>query len=362
MKDSKGSVYALIMAGGVGSRFWPLSRRERPKQFLTFFGDRSLLQLANDRLDGLVPVENRFIVTNEGYVGQTIQQLPDIPEQNILAEPISRNTAPCIAFGAYRMLKLDPEGVMLVLPADHLIQDVDGFQEAARLAVEAAREPGVLVTMGIRPAHPATGFGYIEFAGESKDGEEPAGSYDVLSFKEKPGIETAQRFVESGRYLWNSGMFAWRVDTIIDELSANLPEVAEAFGRIPSTEDVDQPDAVKQAFEGSPNVSIDFGVMEKARHVKVVPCEVGWNDVGDWQAAYSLSEKDGDANVSRGEVSVIDSRGCLAYSSTRRVVLLGVEDLVVVEAGDAVLVCARGMTQRVKEAANLVEGRKDVTK
>ncbi len=353
MTDSKGAIYALIMAGGVGSRFWPLSRRNRPKQFLQFFGDQSLLQMASERLDGLVPVEGRFVVTNERYVAETLLQLPEIPPRNVLAEPLSRNTAPCIAFCAACIAGFDPEGVMLVLPADHLIEDVTGFHEAASKAIGAARERGVVVTMGITPSHPSTGFGYIEF---DPDQEGDSSVFDVVSFKEKPDSVTAQALLDSGHYLWNSGMFAWRVDTILSEFERSLPKVYEAFIRLSSVRG-DKAEIVASAFEDSPNISIDYGVMERARHVKVVPCDIGWSDVGDWQAAYDLSQKDTGGNASRGDVRLIDASGCLAYSSSRRVVLIGTSDLVVVDAGDIILVCDRAQAQRVKEAANEYEGR-----
>ena len=303
-----------------------------------------------------MPLGGQFIVTNERYVKQTAQQLPGLRPKNILAEPVSRNTAPCIAFGATRMAELDPEGVMLVLPADHLIQDVPAFHEAARVAIEAASTKGVLVTMGIKPTYPATGFGYIEFELERGRGGENRSVFDVVSFTEKPDSANAEAFMTSGRYLWNSGMFAWRVDTILEEFERSLPDVHDAFRRLTGST-WDDIDAITTAFTTSPNISIDYGIMERARRVKVVPGDFGWNDVGDWQAAYDLSEKDAEGNVSKGEVKLIDSSGCFAYSSDRKIVLLGISDLVVVDAGHTVLVCDRSQTQRVKEAANAAGGR-----
>jgi mannose-1-phosphate guanylyltransferase len=344
------------MAGGVGSRFWPLSRPDRPKQFLSFFGEQSMLQMAVERLEGLVPAEGCFISTNESYVAQTKEQLPGLPPENIIAEPVGRNTAPCIAFGAMRIADLDPEGVMLVLPADHLIQDIVGFHKAAAKAIQAAREKGVLVTMGIKPSKPATGYGYIEYDPDEDIGAGPPGVFDVVSFTEKPDRDTARSFLESGRYLWNSGMFCWRVDTILAEMERHIPEVHRLFNSLSGGRWKDAA-SVEQAFESSPSVSIDYGVMEHAATVKVVPCDIGWNDVGDWQAAYEVSEKDEEANATRGDVRLIDASGCFGYSESRRVVLLGTRDLVVIDAGDTVLVCDRHQAQRVKEAANAVEGR-----
>lgn len=333
-------MYALIMAGGVGSRFWPLSRPDRPKQFLKFFGERSLIQMTSDRLDGLVPPQRRFVVTNTRYVDETRSQLPEIPPENVLAESVGRNTAPCIAFGANTIARLDPSAVMIVLPADHLIQDVSAYHTVMQTAAEAASRRGVLVTMGIEPTYPATGFGYIEFGVVGPEDS----VHPVTSFTEKPDEATARQFVDSGRYLWNSGMFCWRVDTILTELERSLPEVARLFdGSL-------EPD---EAFERSPSISIDYGIMERAERVMVVPCSIGWNDVGDWRAAHKLSEKDERGNATRGRVDLVDASGCLAYSTGRRIVLVGTEDLVVVDAGDAILVCRREDAQRVKEAANL---------
>jgi mannose-1-phosphate guanylyltransferase len=339
------------MAGGVGRRFWPLSRVERPKQFLKFFGDRSLLQMTVDRMRPLMPAENILIVTNERYLEQTAEQLPEIPTANILLEPVSRNTAPCIAFGAGIVHRDHPNAVMLVLPADHLVQDVPAFHEVLRLAIRAAEEPGALVTIGIRPNRPATGYGYIEF-----EEQETGSVFRVRSFTEKPDRERAVEFLSSGRYLWNSGMFTWRVDTIWSEVRRNLPGVYEAFADVLDRPELDR-QLVQNAFIQSPSISVDYGIMEKAEQVLVVPGEFGWSDVGDWQAAYEVGPKDDHDNALFGNVSVLDSNRCLAYASERRVNLLGVDDLVVVDAGDTVLVCHRSQAQRVKEAANLAEDR-----
>lgn len=345
------NAYCLIMAGGVGRRFWPLSRVEHPKQFLRFFGDRSLLQMTVDRIGGMIPPSRCLIVTNERYLEQTVAQLPEVPRENILLEPVARNTAPCIAFGASVVRQVRPDAVMVVLPADHLIQDVPSFHAVLEAAVEKARTPGTLVTIGIRPNRAATGYGYIEFDVEE---EGAADVHRVISFTEKPDPELAAEFVQSGRYLWNSGMFAWRADTILDEVKDNLPDVFSAFAPILSTERPDR-HMVTKAFLQSPTISVDYGIMEKAQDVFVVSGEFGWSDVGDWQAAYEVGPKDADGNAALGDVSLIDSAGCLAHASDRKIVLLGTEDLVVVDAGDALLVCDRKQAQRVKEAANRAE-------
>ena len=345
---SERKLFCLIMAGGVGRRFWPLSRVERPKQFLKFFGERSLLQMTVDRMRALIPPTQCLIVTNERYLEQTQQQLPEVPRENILLEPVSRNTAPCIAFGASLVHRIRPDAVIVVLPADHLIQDIASFHEALETAIEKASIPGTLVTIGIRPARAATGYGYIEFDLESStDGRVS----EVRSFTEKPDPARAEEFLKSGRHLWNSGMFVWRADTFLKEVEKNLPEVFSRFGGF-MTGDAPDRTAVREAFRRSPTISVDYGIMEKADHVFVVPGEFGWSDVGDWQAAYEVGPKDAGGNATFGQVSLTASEGCLAYASDRKIFLLGARDLVVVDAGDTVLVCDRRQAQRVKEAAN----------
>lgn len=345
--------YAVIMAGGIGSRFWPASRRERPKQFLKVFGDETMIQQTVGRLEGLIPPERCYIVTNERYVDQTRTQLPDIPPENILAEPLSRNTAPCINFAAVSLAK-DPEAVMVVLPADHVIRDVDRFRRCLQVAIDAASEPGALVTVGINPTHPATGYGYIQFESHRDDHPEQPQAFRVKTFAEKPDIETAERFIDSGDFLWNSGMFVWRVDTILDNLQRFVPRTFEAFDRLRKLPiGVEQADAEREAFETSQSISIDYAVMERADHVYVVPGSFGWSDVGDWRAVYDLADKDEEGNSLVGEVIVHNASRCLVRAADGRiVVLVGVHDVLVIETEDATLVCKRDQSQQVK---NVVE-------
>ncbi len=342
------NVYCLIMAGGVGRRFWPMSRVEHPKQFLKFFGDRSLLQMTVDRIRPLISPDNVLIVTNERYKELTAGQLPEVPEENILLEPVSRNTAPCIAYGASVVRKSRPDAVMLVLPADHLIRDVAEFHNVLKAAIAKAAEPDTLVTIGIQPGRPATGYGYIEF--------EPGDSnaHRVRSFTEKPDADRATSFIEAGNFLWNSGMFVWRTDAIWREIERNLPDVHREFGAVTESPLGDRK-AVRKAFLQSPSISVDYGIMEKAEKVFVVRGDFGWSDVGDWQAAYDVAPKDADANAEFGDVHWVDSKRSLAYASERTITMLGLEDIVVVDAGDTVLVCHRSQAQRVKEAANRAE-------
>ena len=345
--------YAVIMAGGIGSRFWPASRQERPKQFLRVFGQSTLIQNTIARLQGLIPPERCFVVTHERYVEQTKSQLPAVPEENILAEPISRNTAPCIAYAAAKLSARDPEATMVVLPADHVIQDVRQFHRVLEAAIDKAQEPGAIATIGIAPTHPATGYGYIQFDGQIDPTETTPKPYWVKTFAEKPDLETAERFIDSGDFLWNSGMFIWRADTILQQIEQHMPAAHEAFAPVHAAVDTpDEPAAVAEAFQKSPSTSIDYGVMEHADKVYVVPGSFGWSDVGDWRAVYDLAEKDDHGNALHGNAIVHDASRCLVQTNDRLVVLVGIHDAVVVDTDDAVLVCNRESSQQVKNIVN----------
>ena len=340
--------YAVIMAGGIGTRFWPASRKEHPKQFLDVFGDGTLIQNTVARLQGLVPPERCLIVTHERYVDKTKKQLPAVPEENILAEPISRNTAPCIAYAATTLAKRDPEATMAVLPADHVIGNVEQYHKTLDVAFETARERNALVTIGIEPTHPSTGYGYIQYD-EPEEEDEELRAHPVRTFAEKPDQSTAERFIDAGDFLWNSGMFIWRADTILDQIETHLPDAHEAFAPVREADDEVGTETLTKAFQNSPRISIDYGVMEQADTVYVVPGAFDWNDVGDWRAVYDLSEKGEHGNVIEGDVIMQDSSRCLVQTEERLVVLVGINDQVVVDTGDAVLVCDRESAQKVKQ-------------
>ena len=349
--------YAVIMAGGIGSRFWPKSRQARPKQFLNVFGDATLIQNTVARLHGLIPPERCLIVTHERYVDQTKRQLPAVPDENILAEPISRNTAPCIAYAATKLAERDPDATMVVLPADHVIRDVASFHDVLKAALEKAQTPGALVTIGIEPTYAATGYGYIQYDDANEDGDLQA--LPVKTFAEKPDEQTATRFLDSGDFLWNSGMFIWRADTIQSEMETHLPDCADAFKPVGPVVDTDQEkEAVAEAFQNSPRISIDYGVMERSESVFVVPGSFGWNDVGDWKAVYEESQRrgfdDDQGNVVPEEAKAIlhNSSRCLVQSDDRLVVLVGIHDTVVVDTDDAILVCDRENAQQVKNVVD----------
>jgi mannose-1-phosphate guanylyltransferase len=372
------ALYAVIMAGGVGSRFWPSSRRAHPKQFLDVFGEASMIQNTFARLQPLVQPENVFVVTNADYAEKTREHLPAVPAANVLAEPVARNTAPCVALAAARLHALDPDATMLVLPADHVITNVARFHAVLQAAVEAAQGPEAngeppLVTLGVRPTHPETGYGYLQYDADGDDGGAPdtgpgrkkPRAHRVLTFAEKPDLATAERFLDAGDFLWNSGMFVWRADAVLAALELHLPVVHALFAGLESDFGTDREDAaVAEAYDRSPKISIDYGVMERARNVLVVPGAFGWSDVGDWRAVHELAEKDDAGNRAEGNVILQDTARSFARSADGRLlVLVGMRDAVVVDTGDAVLVCHREKAQQVKEVVDFlgVHGMEDYT-
>lgn len=345
--------YAVIMAGGIGSRFWPRSRKAHPKQFINVFGDATLIQNTVARIRDLIPPERILVVTNSDYVDLVRDQLPGVPSENILAEPIGRNTAPCIQYAALKVHARDPDATMVVLPADHVIRNVAKFHDVLRTALDKAQDAGTLVTIGIRPTHPETGYGYIQFEGSIDVDDDAPQAHRVKTFAEKPDLATAERFVDSGDFLWNSGMFIWRTDSILNEIERHLPEVHDAFeplGDAIGTDD--EQAAVERSYKKTPSISIDYGVMERSAHVFVVPSSFGWSDVGDWRAVYENATKDNHGNAVQGNVILHDASRSLVHADERLVVLVGIHDAVVVDTPDALLVGHRESMQHVK---NVVE-------
>jgi mannose-1-phosphate guanylyltransferase / mannose-6-phosphate isomerase len=334
-------VRAVILAGGSGTRLWPLSRLQSPKQFSRLIGDETLLDATVARLHPLIGKAHVIVVTSEATAAGDGYRILE-PFEKIL-EPVARNTAAAIGVAAlrYRLEGIDP--VMVVLPSDHLIQDVSAFQAALTVAIEAAAQ-GKLVTFGIEPTQPETGFGYIEAEGN-------AGVLPVISFREKPDRELAQAFLAAGRYYWNSGMFVWKASTILAEIGKALPELAHTLGAIESAagDVAGLQAAIRTHFAEAPAISIDHGVLEKSKNIFMVRGRFGWSDVGSWDAVYEVSEKDGERNALQGNVVAIDCRNSLIRSHSRLVAAIGVEDISIVETRDAVLVTRRGKSQKVGE-------------
>ena len=372
MMSKKENNYCVIMAGGVGSRFWPFSREEKPKQFLDFFGTgRSLLQMTIDRFRPIVPVENMFIVTNIAYKHLILEQVPDIKESQILCEPARRNTAPCIAYATahIRALCLRRAGLtaanqdwsreemkanIVVAASDHLILEEEKFRQAILKAFDFVSENNAICTLGMQPTRPETGYGYIQYLKDRcADGTQTNdGIYPVKTFTEKPNLEMAKVFLESGDFLWNSGIFIWNLQTISEAFRYLLPEVADRFreGELLMGTDKEE-DFIEEMFPKCPNISIDYGIMEKANNVYVMPSSFGWSDLGTWGSLYELSEKDKDGNVSlHSEAHFHEAKGnIVVLEPGKKAIVQGVEDMIIVEEKGALLVCKKAEEQRIKQ-------------
>lgn len=373
------AIKAVILAGGSGSRLWPLSRQQLPKQFLKLNSAHSLLQETVTRLQPLILARDVLVVTGEEHArGEAYQALSFY---QTLLEPIGRNTAPAIAIAAAYLQQQGDDPLMVVLPADHIIRDVNAFQASLKVAIEAA-QTGLLVTFGIQPERPDTGFGYIKIglrvkAGLRTEGKEGlskiAGSgstqssvlepqpciYAVERFTEKPDLATAEKFLREGGYYWNSGMFVWQASSILHEIKQHLPQVDavlhDMLAAVRGGETFAL--AVKKYFHRMPSISIDYGVLEKCSKVGLVPCEIGWSDVGSWDAVHDIAEKDADNNALQGNVLAVDCKNTFIRSDKRLVAAVGVENLCVVETADAILVTPRGQSQRVREVVDALKNR-----
>ena len=341
--------YVLIMAGGGGTRLWPASRKRRPKQFLPMLaGGETLLGATVARVAGVVPPERILVVTAADQVAEVRRTAPSVPAENIVVEPQARNTAPCIGLGALEVLRRDPAGVLAVLPSDQWVRDVEGYRATLRRALDVA-EGGAIVTIGIVPDKPETGFGYLELGAETE-----RGARVVERFVEKPDRATAEEYLRGGRHLWNSGMFFFSARRLIEAVRLHMPELGELLHRIERA-----PEQVAALYPEAPAVSIDYGVMEKLPRgdVFVVPGDFGWNDVGSWSALGELREHDGDGNTLAAQAAVtVDARGNILYGDGKRVIAaVGVEDLVIVATDDAVLVLPKSRAQDVREVVKCLE-------
>ncbi len=347
--------YALIMAGGRGTRFWPRSRKRNAKQVLRFFGERSLIQQTVDRLKGVIPPENIWVVTNDFLQAEIRKQLPEVPKQQIIAEPAQRNTTPCIALAAQILKELDPEAVLGVFPADHLILKEGRFRNFVKAAFRAAEESSVVV-LGIEPRWAETGYGYIEFPKNVKAGD-PA-SVPVASFREKPDERTAKRFVERGNFFWNSGMFFWRAGSIMDLMRQHQTKTATLLAGLPSFRSKQFTSKLAEAYPLCDNISVDYAIIEKIEGVTGIALDdIGWNDVGSWEAVYELADKDRDGNAATGDLVVEASRGNYV-DAKKTVALVGVENLVIVDTPDALLVASRSRAQDVSKLVKTLDAQK----
>jgi mannose-1-phosphate guanylyltransferase len=341
--------YVAIMAGGIGSRFWPMSRTDFPKQFLDILGTgKTLIQQTFDRYRKLVPVENVYVVTAQEYVSIVKKQLPDIPEENILAEPSRKNTAPCIAYIAFKLIKKDPKALMIAAPADNLILETDEFIKTAKKALAFVDDINALVTIGVKPTYPNTGYGYIQH-----DSIEAAPNvYKVKTFTEKPNLELAKTFISSGDFLWNAGIFTWKVKNVLAAFEKYLPEIYDVFAAEKDKFNTpEEKEAIENIYPLCTNISVDFGVMEKADNVYLIPASFGWSDLGTWNSAWENKDKDylGNAVVGK-KVMTVDASNCIVHVPDNKLVLLqGLDEFIVVDTKDVLLICKKDKEQEIKE-------------
>jgi mannose-1-phosphate guanylyltransferase len=341
--------YVAIMAGGIGSRFWPKSRTSYPKQFLDILNTgKTLIQWTFERYAKFIPTENIYIVTSDEYVNICVEQLPAIPKENILAEPSRKNTAPCVAYISFKLLQKDPEAALIVAPSDHMILDGETFESIATKALDFVGKKDAFITLGIQPTHPNTGYGYIQYDTTHNND----GIYKVKTFTEKPNLELAKTFVSSGEFLWNGGIFVWRVKTVIDAFEKYQPEMFELFdAEKDKLNTPEEQDAINKIYPLCTNVSIDYAIMEKANNVYVIPSSFGWSDLGTWNSAYDNLDKDYLGNAVAGNnVIVIDSTKCMVSAPHEKLLVLqGMDDFIVVDTKDALLICKKDKEQAIKE-------------
>lgn len=344
-------LWAVIMAGGSGTRFWPESREQKPKQFLTIFGKQTLFQETISRVSKIIPKNRIIVVTQERYVSQTTK-LGKISRAQVIGEPVGRNTAPCVVLAAEMILKKDPKAVLAILPSDHRIGKVKLFQKLLQSAATAADKEGMPVTFGIKPGFPHTGYGYLERAGvfgTSKGNK----IYRLKQFHEKPDFKTAERFVKSGKFLWNSGMFVWRADALVKAARKYLPQVEKLAGRI-----ADAPKSLKRLYPQMQNISIDYGLMEPMKgKILTVPADIAWCDLGGWPAYQDILPCDKEGNISQGKVLTAVSRKNLVRVPGKLTALVGVENLIVVETKDALLITSRDKAESIREIVSQLKAR-----
>jgi len=350
--------YAVIMAGGSGTRFWPKSTKKLPKQFLKLFGNGTMLQNTVKRIENLIPIEQIYVVTNSDYVSLVQDQLPALPPENVIGEAEAKNTAPCVAISAAILEGKDEDAIMVVLPADHHITDPQKFGKVLQSAIEKAENGEHLVTIGITPNRPETGYGYIEAEKTNSAGNKNQ-ALPVKAFREKPDLKKAKEFLKKGGYYWNSGMFIWKTKVILNSFFNHLPKMYEEAKGAAKKE---TPEAIDDFYFKAQSISIDYGIMEHADNVYVVPGEFGWNDVGSWLAVHDLAEKDDSGNTSDVEASIFieASNNLISSDREKAVAIVGLDHIAVVETEDAILVCNLDKAQGVKQVVEQLKEKKDL--
>ena len=348
---TKSDNHLVIMAGGVGSRFWPMSTPEKPKQFIDVLGcGRTLLQLTADRFKGICLPENIWVVTSEQYAGIVREQLPDIPEENILKEPCRRNTAPCIAYVSWKIKARNPKANVVVTPSDHVVMNVQEFQRVINSAMNFTKDSDAILTLGMKPTRPETGYGYIEtdLRASSVTNKEV---FRVDSFKEKPDADTAQHYIEQNNYFWNAGIFVWNISTIVNAFRIYCPAIAKIFENLrPHFYTPQEQEAVNREFPNCENISVDYAILEKAEEIFVFPADFGWSDLGTWGALYEQMPQDLNKNVCIGEnIQLYDTRNCIIHTAQeKKVVVMGLDSFIVAEKDNALLICKASEEQKIK--------------
>jgi len=347
-------LWAVIMAGGSGTRFWPESRALRPKQLLQIFGKKTLLEQTVDRIRPLIPKERILIVTNQSYAG-LIQRIVKLPAKQIIGEPVGRNTAPCAVLAAQMAFRKDPKAVLAILPSDHRIAKEGEFRKALKAAAGIATEGELPVTFGIRPHYPHTGFGYLEL-GQKMKSKTSFSAYRLKRFCEKPNLKKAKMFLRSKRYLWNSGMFVWKADSLLEAARNHQPKIIKLAEKIASKF---SRAAIKRVFPQMPDVSIDFGLMEYLKgKIIAIPIDIGWNDLGGWQVVSEIWPQDSQGNIICGKPILINSQNSIVRAGKRLIALVGMSDCVIVDSDDALLICHRHQTEAVRHVVQELKKRK----
>lgn len=340
------------MAGGIGSRFWPMSTPECPKQFVDVLGcGRTLLQLTVDRFKGICPSENVWIVTSAAYAEIVHQQLPEVPVQNILQEPCRRNTAPCVAYVSWRIKTVDPKANIVVSPSDHIVMDIPEFQRVVKSSLQFASETDAILTLGMKPTRPDTGYGYIQ-ANLSASSASNKELFPVDCFREKPNLETAKEYISHNNFFWNAGIFIWNVSTIVNAFRVYEPQIAEIFESMTSVFGTDEEQTViNERFPQCPNISVDYAILEKAEEIFVFPASFGWSDLGTWGSLKDNSQRDANGNALIGQrIDVYESSNCIVHATgERRVVIQGLDGYIVAEENGTLLICQLSEEQRIKQ-------------